>query len=321
MKKTKWLNILNPAPAADAEWDLEKLHTAFAVSSSGLFDYTLITFGHKRLNPWPLAQYGMGRDSRFSPLIAINPIYNHPVETAQKVATLLALYSNSIGINLITGSFFNEMQSLNENTSPQQKQTRLVEFFKIFSALINDGELKGFAGEHYNFSTVRIHRPVARKVAVFISGQFASTVSDENVYFIHNLRPQDSLPAATQKNSGLGLGICTRPSAEEAQAALDEHWPQSREGEIMFKLSMANSQTPWNIWLREHLKTSLPKDAQFCLQPLMNFRSSSPYLVGSYEFVRTQIKNYTAKGYDTFLLDFRHEDFAHLERCLKDLGS
>lgn len=320
MKKLKWLNILNPAPSAEKEWNTEKQRQAFEVSSTGLFDYTLITFGHKRLNPWVLAQYGMSLSPQFSPLIAINPIYNHPVETAQKIATLSALYKNNMAINLITGSFFTEMESVNEKTNPDQKRRRLLEFHHVLNALLTTGELKNYSGEFYQFSNVRIHVPQHRTVDIFISGQFANAVDARNTYFIQNIRPSEVMPSANGAHFGLGLGICSRITDQEAQTALQTYWPRSREGEILFKISLANSETPWNKWLKEYIASGAPiKDSSYCLQQLMNFHASTPYLVGSYSYVRDELSKYINKGYETFLIDFRNEDYEHIELCLRGL--
>ena len=46
------------------------------------FAHTLFTVGTKRVDPWIIAQEAMRDDPKLSPLIAVNPIHQHPLSVA-----------------------------------------------------------------------------------------------------------------------------------------------------------------------------------------------------------------------------------------------
>jgi len=48
------------------------------------FSHTLMTVGDKRIDPWVLSQHCLEYNSAFSPLIAVNPFYQHPINIVKK---------------------------------------------------------------------------------------------------------------------------------------------------------------------------------------------------------------------------------------------
>jgi len=284
------------------------------------FRHTLMTVGNKRLDPWTLSQWAMHENPQFAPLIAVNPFYQHPVEIAKKVTALHQLYGHSLALNFVTGSFFSERKSVGDHLSFKESAQRLKESVSIVRELLEGTKPAISSGPFYPLQGAEVHpKCQGPRFECFLSGNLRQDFAgDEDCYFVTSMRPlAETLPAAPR--SGISFGICARETREEARAALSRLYPADRRGEMLFELSLANNETPWNRWLKTYLAESKQEDPFYCLQPMKNFWSSVPYLVGSYDEVTQRIREYIAKGHGFFILDFLPEEADHVGEVMRRL--
>lgn len=283
------------------------------------FSKTLITIGDKRYDPWVMAQYALQINPSFHPIIATNPTHQHPVSLVKKLSSLQNLYNTKVGLNLITGSFINELNSIGDHQSLLERNERLHEFITICHDLLKSNTTYSFSGKHYSLKNIDIYpKTLNQNSDLFISGSFAKKINfeNQNLYYVKNARPLDSMDAAIVANSGLGIGLCVRSTDEEARQAVQQLYPQDRKGELLFGLALNNNETPWNVWLKAHLKTQTNEDYLYYLNPIKNYLSKAPFIVGSYATVAAQLKKYVDLNYSFFLVDFHQDDFEYVKNFI-----
>jgi alkanesulfonate monooxygenase len=266
-----------------------------------------------------LAQWGMERNARFSPLIAVNPAYHHPLEFAKRLISLLHCYPNRIALNLVTGSFSSEMKAIGETLDFDLKMERLREYVEVLQTLLS-GSRVDFQGKFYQLSGAHVLSAIGRRsVDYFLSGSAAPRLSGflPDAYFVSNLRPRAELAQAPGKRAGLLLGIVARPGKAEAEAAVQSLYPPDRKGEMLFSIASSNNDSPWNQWLRDYLKNHPADDPDFHLGPMLRFQAPVPYLVGSYEEVAERLNSCVELGYGFFLVDFLPGEEDHVSECIR----
>jgi alkanesulfonate monooxygenase len=282
------------------------------------FDYTLVPVGAQRLDPWIVAQYGMERSRKFSPIIAMNPAYQHPVEAAKRILTLQAMYPNKISLNCITGSYANEMQAVGDGLDFPARCRRLKEYLLIVGKLLRG--LTTFSGEFYQVKEARVLTASPRHpIDLFVSGSFDGDLSDMgmNIYKVRNLRPDHDCEASFPGQNGVHFGILARSTREQAERDARTMFVEDRKGEFLFNIAIQNHETPWNEWLRSYLKTNSPENPDYFLKPLMQFRSFAPYVVASYDEIAIRLERYISRGDRFFILDFQQGEESHVNECLK----
>lgn len=317
-----FLNCLRSNDWREAVSPRALVEQAIRQSSECGFHYTLVTVGDKREEGWVTAQFGMERSPDFAPLIAVNPLYQHPVAVAKKVASLARFYPNRIGLNLVSGSFMVELKAMRDDADFEARNRRLREFFRVLDDLLSPSGRCDFEGEFYHLRAAQIYPTFPRaKMDVFLSGSTQAPAAAKVLvpHFIQSIRPLSEMAQAAGENQGAALGIIARPSTAEAVATANTLYPPDRKGEMLHALSLANQATPWNVWLMEHLKNHSPREMNFYLSPMQTFRSNAPFIVGSYEEVATRIGHYAELGYRIFLCDFPDGDAAHVNRVFSRL--
>lgn len=286
------------------------------IKDSGI-SHTLLTVGDKRFDPIILGQAGMEMDQGFNPLIAINPLYIHPVDAAKKLASLASLYPNEIAVNLVTGSFFNEMKSVGDNLSFSERSQRLLDFYQCLKLLL-EGRSVTFESSYYELTGAEIYPKIQQqKFKYFVSGTLASALqTDPQVYYLKNIKPLAEQPGSEFPNSGLALGLCVRKTKEEALRAVKELYPEDRRGEMLFNIALVNQETPWNEWLKVNGE-KYAKNPDYYLEPMKNYWSAAPFIVDSYEGASLKLKKYHSLGYSFFVLDYKVEEGDHIAEVLR----
>jgi alkanesulfonate monooxygenase len=317
------LFFVNIYPSNDRRLDFDYLGALRDITSSSYSEsisHTLITVGDKRIDPWIIAQAGVQLGKNFSPIVAVNPFYIHPLEVAKKIISLNQLFPNPVALNLITGSFFNEMKAVHDNLSLDERSLRLKEFHTVLTSLLK-GDKVSFEGRFYQLSDAELFpKYKGSSLKFFVSGALAKEFQqDDNIYYVKSIRPLPEMEKAIFPNSGLLLGICTRPTREEAIAAVKTQYPEDRRGEMLFEISLNNKETPWNVWLKENLAKH-EDDYDYYLHPIKNYWSSAPFIVDSYEGVIQKLQNYKALGYNFFMLDYLPDEASHVGHVLHHLG-
>lgn len=318
-KKTFFINVIPSNDRQDDNAYIENVRDYANKIKKEFFSYSLITVGNNRVDPWVLAQALMSESIEFSPLIAVNPYYQHPLQIIKKISTLQTLYKNEMALNLIPGAFENEMKALNESTSFEQKQNRLHEFSMVLKGYLKDKKELSYQGKSYQLNSARIYPPLNdKKVNLFFSGMGQSeNAGNEDSYFVQNIKPLSEMIPASHKHQGLIMGICARPTTEQAFDDLKKLYPDNRQGQMLYEIAVHNDDTPWNVWIKKKLNEASMDSVDFNLRPIKNFWSPTPFIVGSYDEVTTTLMKYLDLGYEYFILDFHPEDFPHVEECIK----
>lgn len=316
MAKVFFINVM-PVNDRREKVDEQLLFTETVEQSPADFRYTLVTVGDSRPDPWVVAQAGMQGHPAFCPLIAVNPFYQHPVSVAKRLVTLQSFYSRPFGLNLVSGSFFHEMQRLGDSLNDRERNLRLKEFSEALDTLLNSTTGATYQGNYYSFRDVQLFPKTSWRPDLFLSGSLPPEARPkrENLYFMKNRRPWEDLPPAEGPRQGLGFGLCARPDRAAARRALQELFPADRKGQMLAAMANANAETPWNRALRN--QAAFDESGLYSLLPVRNFWSSAPYLVGSYEEVAAEIQNFIAAGYEFFLTDFHPRDREHVRACLR----
>lgn len=299
---------------ADLTADIDRI---LSEAEGGVFEHTLFTVGTKRLDPFTLAQFLVGKSRALSPLIAVNPIHQHPLSVAKKLATISELYPQRLAVNLISGSFFREHKALADGTEYSEKSSRLLDFTLSLRKILSAGGPVYHDGEHYPLKGLEVAPKVSRAdVRYFISGPRPPELeSFSDTFFVRSLRPL----ASTEKlptRSGFLTGICARKTTEEARAALKELFPADEFGRRMHEMSLSSELSPWNQFLRDYGKLH-PDDDHYHLGPLENFWSPAPYIVGSYDEVASVLRAYEDLGAAFFIVDFHPQDFSHVREVIR----
>ena len=286
------------------------------------FEYTLMTVGDKRIDPWVISQYCLSYNSKFSPIIAINPFYQHPVSAVKRLISLMNLYPSKISVNLVTGSFFGELNAVNDILSFEERSNRLNEFYQSMMALINP-TMPSFKGKFYQVQASEIYpKYTFGPFDLFMSGALAEELkSNKQAYFVRSIRPLEQMEKATVPNSGLSVGIIARENKEDALIEIDKYFPPDRRGEMLFSIAISNNETPWNKWLKGFLEKNGDSDPNYYLKPMKNFWTNAAYLVGSYSEVASKLKEYSNLGYKFFIVDFPSEEAPHIKKCLEKFRS
>lgn len=94
MTKTFFINVAPSNDRRDEKGFHSQLDHYVGKTKKEFFKYTLITAGDKRLDPWIVAKKGNGeKNPEFHPLIAVNPLHQHPFHIVKKLASLQDFYA------------------------------------------------------------------------------------------------------------------------------------------------------------------------------------------------------------------------------------
>ena len=290
------------------------------------FDYTLVTTGGQRLDPFVVAQYGLSLDPRFAPLIAVNPANQHPIECAKRLLSLQEIYPNRMALNFVTGAFGSDAKAVGENLDYAERCERLTEFVETVGELLSRNRQFSAQGKYFKVGEVLLkmgpqmdgqQRPPAD---LFVSGtkRGFKTPWESSCYFVRTLRPPQDQESSPDPRHGLLLGILARPTQSEAEQAALSIFPSDRKGAMLFDLSLKTMRrTPWLDWIHDHFSNLRLEDPDYNLNPLRNFHSPVPYVVGSYDRIAERLRSWTRMNFNFFILDFPATDFGHVSKVLE----
>ena len=118
-------------------------------------------------------------------------------------------------------------------------------------------------------------------------------------------------PAGDYKNElcdtsvklGIRVGIIAREDEQAAWKVAYERFPVDRKGQLTHQLAMRTSDSEWHRQLSELGREAEQGKNPYWLVPFENYKTFSPYLVGTYETVARELAGYIEAGFETFLLD------------------
>ena len=316
-KKPFFINIMpsNDRRESDDIF-IPKMKKYIDETKQDFFKHTLITVGDKRIDPWVISQMAMERNPTFSPMVAVNPLIQHPFHIIKKISSLQMLYNQEVALNLIPGSFPQERAALGDTLDAKSHFLRLKEFSLVLFDFFKKKSTGDYKGNYYNVSDAKIYPELSNlSVSTFFSG----VAHDDSLpgYYVKGIRPLNEMKEASSSGQGLLFGLCVRQTNEEALDALKKIFPIDRRGQMLFDIGIEGHETGWSVWMKDYLKNNSLEKNDFNLIPMRNFWSSAPFLVGSYTEVAAIIKRYIELGYEFFIVDFHPDDFSHVEECLK----
>ena len=269
----------------------------------------LVYTDNSLVDPWLVAQLIIQHTDRLCPLVAVQPVYMHPYTVAKLVATLGFLYRRRLYLNMVAGGFKNDLQALNDPTPHDQRYERLVEYTMVIKQLLAGTSPVTFDGQFYKAAKLKMVPPLSADLfpGITLSGSSEAGLAAAKAtgaIAIHYPKPAreyvDARPDPTVE-SGIRIGIISRPLEQEAWDAAHAYFPEDRRGQLAHQLAMKVSDSSWHKQLSE--MEAAQAQSPYWLVPFQNYKTACPYLVGSYERVAQELWAYLSQGYRTFILD------------------
>lgn len=284
------------------------------VNESEANDYlgTLIYSDNRLTDPWVVADWVIQNTEELLPMIALQPVYMHPYTVAKKISSMGLLYGRRIALNLISGGFKKDLESLGDNTEHDKRYDRLREYTQIITQLLSSDQGVTFEGEFYNVHNLKLQpslpeelMPIlylsgssdaARQTAIQLDAKLLEYPEPSEYYLDPDNQPE---PPST----GVRLGVLARPSHDAAWEVARKRFPNTRQGQMTHKLAKATSDSEWHQRLSEHDKEEAPPEPVYWLGPFQHYHTFCPYMVGDYKEVSSELAGYLGAGYNTFILD------------------
>ena len=277
-----------------------------AAGCQGILVYT----DNSLVDPWLVSQVIIENTQRLCPLIALQPVYLHPYAAAKMISTYGFLYERRVNLNLVAGGFKNDLAALNDQTPHDKRYERLIEYTTIIRRLLSDNAPVTFNGQFYRVENLKLTPPLAAKLFpdFFISGSSdagmaaAQALNATAVQYPKPVNEYEQSPPI-ELNSGMRVGIISRPEETEAWHIAQARFPQDRKGQLAHQLAMKVSDSVWHKQLSEMSAQADGERNPYWLVPFTNSKTFCPYLVGSYGRVAQELARYMAVGYRKFILD------------------
>lgn len=112
-----------------------------------------------------------------------------------------------------------------------------------------------------------------------------------------------------------------RADRDEARQAAKARFRDNQDDRELLALTVENSDSVWRRRLHEGQSGEL-QDNGYWLLPFLTFQADCPYLVGSYEEIGARLKQFSAKGLTTIMLDMVAEEseMQHVRKALAASG-
>ena len=283
----------------------------------------LVYTDNSLVDPWLVSQIITQHTETLCPLVAVQPVYMHPYTVAKLVATLGFLYRRRLYLNMVAGGFKNDLNALNDPTPHDQRYERLVEYTMVIKQLLAGTGPVTFEGRFYKVDKLKMVPPLSPDLlpGITLSGSSEAGLAAAKAtgaIAIHYPKPAseyvDARPDPTME-SGIRIGIVSRPLEHEAWDAAHAYFPEDRRGQLAHQLAMKVSDSSWHKQLSE--MDAAQAQSPYWLVPFQNYKTACPYLVGSYDRVAQELWAYVSRGYRTFILDVppNAEELGHTQQA------
>lgn len=278
----------------------------------------LVFSDNSQLDAWLLSHAVIQSTRALCPLVAIQPIYMHPFTVAKTLTSIGHLYNRRVYLNMVAGGFKNDLIALNDTTPHDQRYDRLIEYTLIIKQLLEGRGPVSFAGEFYKVEKLKLTPPLAPELfpGIFVSGSSEAGVGASRAIGATAIKypkpaSEEEIHTGDSLESGIRVGIITRPNAGEAWRVALTRFPEDRKGQLTRQLASKVSDSVWHHQLSE-LETTRDGNP-YWLVPFQNYKAMCPYLVGSYEQVAEEMSRYFSAGFRRVILDVPpgSEDLAH----------
>lgn len=277
----------------------------------------LVYTDNSKPEPWTVAQAIILATTQLAPLIALNPVYLHPVTAAKKIATFSYYYGRGVDLNFVAGGFRVDLAALGDTATHGDRYDRVAEYAEILLALLRDGGPVTMRGRYFVVSNLTLRPPFDQRLMprVLMSGssedgwRCAERVGARPVQHpkpLHEDHASGLLhgPNASSGSTvrGMRVGIIARATQHEAWREATRRFPLDPQGRAMREVWTAISDSSWVHQLASASATRAGQDA-YWIEPLKHYKTFCPYLVGSYETVGVYLARYLAAGVRTIILD------------------
>lgn len=293
------------------------------------FDGILTFTDSRSLDPWALAQLIISHTDTIAPLVAVNPVYMHPISAARMINTVGYLFGRTVHLNMVSGGFGRHLREIGSSLDHDQRCQRLGEYAEVLRRLLTEERPVSYDGTYYMLKTARLSPRIAPALVprFFVSGTSeASRQIQAELGATRLAYPQDPSKygeGAPLEGSGVGFGIITRESAEEAWRVARDRFPGDSRGEELHDRTAKQVESKWHQDLADDASRSTADTDAYWLYPFRSSRTFNPYLVGSYEKVGAVLERYFALGVNTIVLDglLQQEDLQHAALLFRAIGS
>jgi alkanesulfonate monooxygenase len=274
----------------------------------------LIYSDNSLVDPWLVAHQILENTERLCPLVAVQPAYLHPYSAAKMVASLSYLYGRKIYLNMIAGGFRGDLLALCDETTHDDRYSRLYEYTTIIKGLLVNGEPFNFCGQFYRIRNLVMRPALPREL---VPGLFISGTSEAGARAARLLDAvaveypeQGSKYEDTKRASkaGIRIGIIAAEDSEQAWARAYQRFPGDSVGRIKHVAAMRISDSQWHKNLAKLERETTESCRTYWLWPFRNYNTFCPYLVGSYCEVSEEIVTYLKAGFTNFILDIPREE-------------
>ncbi|MEU4380076.1 LLM class flavin-dependent oxidoreductase [Micromonospora echinofusca] len=278
------------------------------------------------LDPWILATAAAAGTTRLSPLVAVNPVYQHPFTAARMVASLGLLYQRRIDLNLITGTAVSDLDALGDRLEHDDRYARLAEYVEIMMGVLGSRRPFSFDGRFYQVSRLQLTPglPAHLLPRLFVAGQspaareVAARVGATSIQMLTAGRSDaDGAPAGA-----LNFGLLTRATAEETERVAAARFPEDPDGAKITAVTMANTDSVWKQRLFAEAEAghgAVTVDPAYRLAPFRSGQADGPYLVADHVGAVERLLAMIRAGVRTFVLDTPtdDEDFHNLATVVR----
>ncbi|BCB89718.1 LLM class flavin-dependent oxidoreductase [Phytohabitans suffuscus] len=285
----------------------------------------LIYTDNSLMDPWVVAQESIRRSPSFVPLVAIQPLYQHPFAVARTVASIASLRRRRVDLNFVTGGFKADLVSLGDDLDHDRRYDRLVEYADVVRALLA-GSRVTYAGAHYRLESAKVRSvPADLRPGFFVSGSSPSCRRAAKaigaVRLCYPPWPDDAASEAGEPGTawGMRVGIIARDDRDDAWAIAETRFPPDARGVGKQRIISRMSESSWQRKLSQMAEAAARAgsagagDGTYWLRPFQSYKTFCPYLVGSYDEVAGALQRYLAAGVSTIILDVptSYEDLVH----------
>lgn len=266
------------------------------------------------VDPWLVAVHGLATTTRFSPLVAVNPVYMHPFSAARMVSSLSNLYGRRIYLNMVTGTAASHLQALNDSLTHDDRYARLGEYIALMTRLLSAREPISFAGSFYGVTRLQLLPPVPTSLfpEFLLAGQSdAARAIGERLGVTRMQILQPTLHDGVQAQ-GIYFGLVTRETDEAAQRAAHRLFPDAPEGRAIVEASLGNTDSVWKHRLGREASTEIAASG-YWLGPFHHNQADAPFFVGSHRRAAALIASLAERGVDTVILELglAEEEYDH----------
>jgi len=261
------------------------------------------------LDPWAAAQLIIEHTDSLIPLVAVNPIYMHPLSAVRMINTLGYFCARRVDLNLVSGGFARHLREAGCTLDHDQRYDRLAEYGEVLKLLLAAERPVSHSGEYYALKSANLTPKLAPDL---MPGFFVSGASDAcrraqqalgatRLSYPHELSSYEG-PSPLQ-GTGVGFGIIARESAAEAWSIAHDRFPIDELGEELHEYASGSAESHWHRTLSHDAQLASARENPYWLYPFKSYKTFSPYLVGSHAEVAEVLSGYLSLGVSTVILD------------------